>query len=160
MSINTKRVQGRRSARYESLEALLEEARSLAASDVAPLGNWSIGQVYEHLARSLDSSIDGAGFALPAPVRWMMTLLMKRKFLKVALPAGFQTTAAFEPDETAADVGLASLEAAVARQRVEGSRAMHPAFGRISREEWNEFHLRHAELHMSFLVPAAEGAAA
>jgi hypothetical protein len=29
---------------------------------------------------------------------------------------------------------------------------MHPAFGNIGREGWDQFNLRHAELHMSFLV--------
>jgi len=34
----------------------------------------------------------------------------------------------------------------------------HPLFGKLSREEWNRFHLRHAELHMSFLVQAEHAA--
>ena len=29
----------------------------------------------------------------------------------------------------------------------------HPVIGRLSAAQWNKFHLRHAELHLSFFVP-------
>ena len=152
MPINTKKVQGRRTVRYETLDELLADAQRFSGSEVRTLGNWSQGQIYEHLARAMDSSIDGAGFSLPAPVRWIMSLLMKRKFLEKELPAGFKSTAQFIPEETSAEEGLASLQRAIARQQQESKRAPHPAFGNIGREEWNDFNLRHAEMHMSFLV--------
>jgi len=163
MSINTKKVQGRRPVRYESLDELLADAERLAAAGgVRALGNWSQGQIYEHLGRSLDASIDGVGFTLPAPVRWMMSLAMKQKFLKREIPAGFKSTAAFVPDETPVEQGLASLRTAIERQRRESNRVTHPAFGNIGRQGWNDFNLRHAEMHMSFLVngdapPASAG---
>ena len=34
---------------------------------------------FEACGSGADSSIDGSGFALPAPVRWVFTRLMKRK---------------------------------------------------------------------------------
>lgn len=159
MSINTKKVSGRRPVRYESFDALLADARRLAQSDARALGNWSPGQIYEHLARSLNSSIDGMGFALPAPVRWIMSTFMKRRFLKQAIPAGFRTTGQFAPEEISTAAGLESLERAIARQKQEPQRAAHPAFGKITRSEWDDFHLRHAELHMSFLTDGRDGAA-
>lgn len=152
MPINTKKVEGRRSVRYESLDELLADARRLSGSGVRTLGNWSPGQVYEHLARSFDGSIDGVGFSIPAPARWMMSLLFKRKFLKKEIPAGFKSTDPFIPGETSAEEGLASLEKAISRQKQESQRVLHPAFGNIGREGWNDFNLRHAEMHMSFLV--------
>ncbi len=152
MQINTKKVQGRRTVRYESLDDLLADARHLSEAEVRALGNWSQGQIYEHLARALDSSIDGAGFSLPAPVRWIMALLMKRKFLTKDLPAGFKSTAQFIPGETPVEAGLASLETAIARQAQDSKRAPHPAFGNIGFKGWNDFNLRHAEMHMSFLA--------
>lgn len=152
MPINTKKVEGRRPVRYESLDELFADAERLAGGDVQTLGNWSSGQVYEHLARSLDASIDGFDFSMPAPVRWMMSLLMKRKFLKKELPAGFKSTDKFIPDETTSSDGLAALQKAIARQKQESARVPHPAFGNLSRDQWNDFHLRHAEMHMSFLA--------
>lgn len=151
--VNTKKVTGRREVRYENYEQLVADARAHSGPEVKPLGNWSPGQIFEHIARTLDMSIDGADFALPAPVRWAMSLLMKRKFLYGQLPAGFKSTDAFVADDgITAEAGLASLERAMARQQQESQRAMHPGFGQITRAEWDAFHLRHAELHMSFLT--------
>ncbi len=157
MTVNTKKVAGRREIRYESLDELFADAERLSQTNVSTLGNWSQGQIYEHLARSLDSSIDGAGFSLPLPMRWMLTLLMKKKFLTKKLPAGFQAPEKLTPRETAVDEALASLKAAIKRQQQESTRAPHPAFGDIGRDGWNDFNLRHAELHMSFLVNGERG---
>ena len=154
MTINTKKVSGRRDVRYESYADLLADAERVAAADnVQMLGNWSLGQIYKHLAMALDSSIDGVGFSLPAPARWLMTLLMKRRFLTKSVPAGFKTTKEFTPGETSAEEGLSALRAAIARQDQQQGRCMHPAFGKLSDQEWMDFNLRHAEMHMSFAVP-------
>lgn len=153
--INTKKVQGRRSVHYASIDEFLIEAKKLAECEVRALGNWSQGQIYEHLARALETSVDGVDFSIPAPMRWMVTLLMKKKFLYKEIPPGFKVSGKVLPEETTVADGLASLEKAVARQNSEARRAPHPAFGAISNEEWNAFNLRHAEMHMSFLIPQA-----
>lgn len=150
--INTKKVSGRRDVHYASLDELLDDAQRLAKTEVKTLGNWSQGQIYEHLARALDTSIDGVDFSFPAPARWMMSLLMKKKFLYREIPAGFKVTGKVLPEATSLEDGLASLEHAVARQKQETDRAIHPGFGKLSNEEWEAFHLRHAEMHMSFIT--------
>ena len=77
MTVETKKVRGRRKVRYESLDEFLTDAERHAQGDVRAIGNWSAGQIYEHLARAFDGSIDGVGFMMPAPVRWVMSLLFK-----------------------------------------------------------------------------------
>ncbi|MEZ6137548.1 MAG: DUF1569 domain-containing protein [Pirellulaceae bacterium] len=152
--VKTKNVVGRRKVRYDSYEDLLGDAQALTSSEVRTLGNWSFGQILVHVAQAIDSSIDGAGFALPWPLRWAMTLLMKKKFLSQALPPGFKSSPSFIPaDDVSVENGLALLQKAVARQGLETKRAPHPAFGSISAHEWTDFSLRHAEMHMSFVVP-------
>ena len=152
--INTKKVEGRREVRYESLDDLLADAKRFAGSQVRRLGNWSPGQIYEHLARSMNASIDGFNFSFPAPLRWFMSLLMKKKMLYQSIPAGFPSKPAFVAEDAITDeTGLANLEASIDRQKHDTSRAIHPGFGQLTREEWEAFHLRHAEMHMSFLVP-------
>lgn len=151
-SVNTKQVQGRRKVRYGSSDELLADAERRAQPDVRRVGNWSPGQIYEHLAIAMNNSIDGMDFMLPAPVRLVMNLFMKRKFIKQEIPPGFKAPSSARPDEIAAEAGLESLRQAVERVKTESGRALHPAFGKITREEWDEFHLRHAEMHMSFLV--------
>lgn len=156
MTVNTKKVQNRRSVRYASLPELLSDVENLAASEIRTLGNWSYGQILKHLAMSIDSSIDGTGFMLPAPARWLMSLLMKKRFLTQPIPAGFKSVAQFIPDKTSVAEGLASLRSALERQQREPNRALHPAFGKLSQAEWDAFNLRHAEVHMSFVVPNLE----
>jgi hypothetical protein len=34
--------------------------------------------------------------------------------------------------------------------------AEHPLFGWFTPEQWEQYHLRHAELHLSFLLPLAD----
>ncbi len=153
MTVKTKKVTDRRAVHYESFDDLLADAERLAAGEVRMLGNWSYGQILKHVAKSLDASIDGVGFMLPAPLRLAMKLLMKRRYLTKPLPPGFNAPKSFQPDETSVDEGLAALRAAIARQGRETERKMHPAFGRISNQEWDQFNWRHAEMHMSFVVP-------
>jgi len=152
MTVNPKDAKGRRTVRYESYSDMLTDVEQMAVADVSTVGNWSLGQILKHLAMSVDSSIDGAGFSLPAPVRWVMKLLMKRKFLTKPIPAGFKTTKEFTPDETSIEEGLALLRTAVDRQGKETKRAPHPGFGKFTAQEWTDFNLRHAELHMSFVI--------
>ncbi|REJ86679.1 MAG: DUF1569 domain-containing protein [Planctomycetota bacterium] len=45
------------------------------------------------------------------------------------------------------------LKAAIARCGEETRRADHPVFGRLTLDEWEQFGLRHAEMHMSFVHP-------
>ncbi len=152
MTVNTKSVEGRRTVRYESYDELLKDAERLASIDSAKtLGNWSQGQIYKHMADAIESSIDGSGFVLPWPVRIVFSLLMKRRFLYGTLPPGFKAPKRFQPDELDTGIALNDLRKAVARMKTESKRVMHPAFGHITREEWDQFNLRHCEMHMSFI---------
>lgn len=151
MEIKTKQVRGRRNVRYASYEDFIADAERLASGEVRALGNWSFGQILKHVAQSFDSSIDGVGFSLPAPARWLMTLFLKKRYLYQAIPPGFKSSEQFIPGETSDEQGLAALREAIDRQSREDRRAPHPGFGKISRDEWTAFNLRHAEMHMSFV---------
>jgi hypothetical protein len=100
----------------------------------------------------LDLSIDGFDFNMPAPVRLVMLLLMKKKFLTKSLPPGFKAPDKYTPAETSTEEGLAVLREAVDRQRRESKRVLHPGFGKFTNKEWDDFHFRHAEMHMSFVI--------
>lgn len=156
MTVNTKTVAGRRKLRYESLDDLLADAEKCAAGDTKQLGNWSPGQIFKHLAGAMESSIDGFDKLFPLPMRMALNVLMKKKFLNQAIPAGFKAPKNSQPAKTSNEEGLTLLRNAIERQKREPKRAMHPGFGKFTREEWEKFHLRHAEMHMSFLVPQSE----
>ena len=159
MAINTKKVSGRRQLRYDSYQDLLNDAERLAVSEVRTLGNWSLGQMLGHLARAMEMSIDGADFKAPWPVRFVVRLFFRQRFLSGPLPAGFRLSGAahdaFVPGPMSSQSGLAELRRAIDRVHNETDRAPHPLLGELSLDEWDSLHLRHAELHMSFLTPVS-----
>lgn len=147
----------RRTLRYDSYDDLLADAEAMAASDVTTVGKWSLGQNYDHLARSLNGSIDGIAFKLPFPARVLARLLMKNKLLNHSVPSGFKIAKSakpqIEPLQISTEEGLGNLREAINRVKSDSERAFHPAFGAITTDEWDRFNLRHAEMHMSHIVP-------
>jgi hypothetical protein len=72
------------------------------------------------------------------------------------MSAGFQLPPAMAaillPPETSVADGLSQLCAAAARFQQAPELKPHTVFGPMTRDEWEQFHCRHAELHMSFAV--------
>jgi hypothetical protein len=156
MPVDTAKVEGRRKVDYPSFAELLADADRLSSGPVKALGNWSAGQIYQHLTTAFNGSIDGFTMTFPWYLR-LMAKLFKKKLLSMPMPPGFKLPAgaseAMVPPETSTEAGLAELHSAVARLEREDRRTTHPMFGDITREEWDRIHLKHASLHMSFLVP-------
>ena len=159
MPINTAKVEGRRKLRFASFDELLADVDRLTSGPVKVLGNWSPGQIFRHLAIAYNSSIDGFAVTFPLHLR-LMAKLFRNKLLTMQMPAGFKLprsgASTLEPSATATKDGAAELRAAVARLQREPERAKHPMFGELSREEWDRVHLAHANLHLSFLIPARD----
>ena len=156
MGINTKTVAGRRQLKFHTLDEILADAERCAADNYRPIGNWSAGQIFSHLAKVMHGQIDGLPFTVPWPIR-MMLKLFRRKFLAGPMPPGFQlpsSAAAImaDPAVSTAD-GLDDLRKAVARLKSTTHRAPSPAFGKMTRDESDRLQCNHAELHLSFLVP-------
>ncbi len=154
--INTRQVTGRRTLRYESYEEALADVEKLAAGEVRTLGNWSFGQILRHLAVAVDTMIDGGPFNMPAPVKFFMRLLMKKRMLTQTLSPGFKlpkSAASLVPQETSVEESLELFRAAVERAKTETRRAPHGGFGVMGPGEWDQFQLRHFEMHLSFVVP-------
>ncbi len=160
MTVQTKSVKGRRTVSYQSYDDLLADAEEMAHGVVQTLGNWSLGQIFQHIATGLETSIDGSPLKFPFPIR-LAAPFLKKRFLTKTLSPGFQLPAsarkALVPDATVSTAdGLDALRLAVSRCESENERALHPLLGRLSKKEWDQFNFRHAEMHMSFVVPAEE----
>jgi len=158
MAVETKKVQGRRTVRYESYADLLADAETMVASEVKLLGNWSLGQILKHLAISHHTSIDGIDMKVAWPIKLLVKTFMKKRFLNKPMPTGFKIPAKLEgkfiPDESAdAREALEELRAAVERVQSAPKFALHAMLGKLTAEEWEKFNLRHSEAHMSFVVP-------
>ena len=158
MPVNTAKVSDRRTLHFERMDQILAEATRLAAGPYQRRGNWSLGQICDHLARTIQGSLDGLPFTAPWYVR-IFARLMKGRWLNGKMPAGFnlpEKAAAHlvgpEPSDAA---GLATLRAAIERFQSEPKRAPSPVFGTMSNDDWIKLHCRHSELHLSFLQPGA-----
>jgi len=161
VSINTAKVSGRRKVRFATLDEILADAERLATGPIRPLGNWSFGQCTGHLARAMSMSLDGIeGGRAPWVIRMFLRVL-KHRLLTKGLRPGFNLRSPFAdqmiPDGAhSTDEGLNELRNHIARLKRETQRHPHPAFGPLTREEWDQLHMRHAELHLSFFVPAQD----
>lgn len=158
MAVDVKHVVDRRVVRYDTLQDLLADAEQLAAGPVRTLGNHSFGQILRHLALTMNGSIDDAFSSIRFP--WWIRFLarMRRKAIfagglrpGIRLPSDADVYA--WPKEKELTAMLEDLRKAVSRLENETKRGSHPAFGKLTVNEWNQFHLRHSELHMSFVVP-------
>jgi len=155
-TINTAKVKGRRQLRFDSLDDIAMEVERLAGSKgVRAMGNWSSGQVLQHLATTMENSIDGFQGSVPAPVRLFLRLFMRRRFITKPMPPGFKLPVSagnLLPAPTSWDRALTNFRRAMQRVKTEARRSPHPAFGPMTVDEWNQIHCRHSELHLSFLV--------
>jgi Protein of unknown function (DUF1569) len=157
-AIDTSKIIGRRQIHFDSLDDILAEVERLAdAKEMRALGNNSAGQILRHLATAMNKSIDGFTHRPPAAVRFFLRVFLKRRILMRTMSAGFKLPAAAQSEMwgPAVDLasGLTSIRQAIARLRTETPRQPHPAFGPLLPDEWLQLHCRHAELHLSFLVP-------
>ena len=157
MAVKTGKVTGRRKVHYDSYQDLLNDAERLAGGEVRLLGNWSFGQILGHLARSMEFAIDGAPFKAPWAMRCIARLFMRQRLITRPMPAGFKLPGRaaehLVPDPLSTEEGMASLRAAIQRMHDETERQPHALLGELSLDEWDSLQLRHAEMHLSFVVP-------
>ena len=155
--VDCTKVQGRRTLSFATLDEALADAEALvAAKNVRMLGNHSLGQLLAHLGIAINSSIDGFSGHAPWFIR-MMAKTIKGRILKKGMRPGFKLptrreTGAF-PEQISPAEGLEKFHAAIARCGKEKMTAPHPAFGKLTHEQWYRLHCHHAALHLSFCVP-------
>lgn len=156
--IDTSKVTGRRQLHFDSLNDIGADVERLAKSrEIRVLGNWSAGQVLDHLAIVMNKSIDGFTNRPPALIRFVVRLLFKKRFLTKTMPPGFQLSPKMQtelvPPSISLEEGLAHFRQALTRLQTDKSRAPNVVLGPLTNDEWVQLHCRHSELHLSFLVP-------
>jgi hypothetical protein len=165
MPLDTRTVTGRRALHLASLDDLSAEverlAEAAAAGHVRALGNWSPAQALWHIGRLIGFSLDGFPFRYPWWLRWparLLRLMSWRWLVRLAFRPGFTNppaARAVEPDPAVPlPEAVAFLSGQLDRLR-RGERMTYPSpvEGPITHEQWLFAHLRHAELHLSFLIP-------
>ena len=145
----------RRQLRFESYDQMLADVHAMHARPTRHLGNWSLGQICEHLAKAIDYAVDGAPFQVP----WVFRTVgpwIKKRIIERPMKPGFRlpkSAAEYLPQETDAAAGIARLEQAIERYRRAPELKRHVFFGVMTREEYDQLNFRHAEMHLSFVVP-------
>ena len=160
--VDTRKAE-RRALSYHCTGCLKEDLAKIEAADRAgtlrTTGNWTAGEILDHVAKTIEFSIDGfpPEVRVPWPVRMVARLMKGRVTSGKTLPPGFKLpkeSAAFlpAPGTSTAD-GLARLRRVVDRLDA-GARCVHPspAFGAMSHDEWMRLHLGHAQLHVGFIA--------
>jgi hypothetical protein len=157
-TIDTANVSGRRTLHFDTIDQILDDVDMLGKSrEIRALGNWSPGQIFQHLANTMNCSIDGFKSMLPAPLRWLLRIFMKKRILTSGMTPGFKLgkrqAEQLVPPPTNVEDGLLSLRTALHRLKTEAKRSPSAFLGHLTDDEWTQIHCRHAELHLSFLVP-------
>ena len=159
MSIDTSKVPNRRQLQFQTIDDILREVERLNQGKIQTLGNWSGGQILRHLAVVMNGSIDGMPVRLPFYLR-LLGRMLKGRVLRKGMTSGFRLKGPMAdtilPPPTSWEEGLQTFRQAVHRQQTEAKREPSPFLGSMTREDWNQLHCRHAELHLSFLVPASD----
>jgi hypothetical protein len=150
----------RRILRFSTIDDALEDVRILAAADATGslrcLGNWGFGQNLNHLATWVDYAYDGAPIKLPFFIPWLLRP-MKNRILTKPMRAGSRLPRV--PGGTLAVLpvpnsqGLAHFQTAFTRLKNEAPRLPNVLLGPLTHAQWIAMNLRHAELHLSFLLP-------
>ena len=156
VSINSKSIRDRRSLRFSCLNDVIADAERLVASpNPRTLGNWPLDQLLTHLAIGINGSLDGISGKAPLFIR-LVGPLIKRRVFQHGLSPGFRLPKKLEavafPAGASPQQALEQLRAAVQRTDIETMTVIHPVFDRLTHDEWLQFHLRHAELHLSFAI--------
>ena len=150
----------RREVRYESREEFLADAERLSNIPIHTVGKWTYPQILDHLARTMTASLDGFGFKAPGWARLLIAPFVKNSFLTKTMKPGFNSNSAtgrrrrsIPAPDLSLPAAMVNLRKAMTRIAHEPANAEHPFFGKLASQEWTSLHLRHAELHMSFVVP-------
>jgi len=146
----------RRRLRFDSYDEIIAEIDSLHVRPHQQLGNWSLPITVGHLANAVHASIDGVEFPVPWYFRLIGPWLIKPRLLK-SFPVGVKlpqvTREKLVPRQIDYEVALAHLKRGIERLKSDTQRRPHPVVGKLTIAEWDQFHFRHAEMHLGFLVP-------
>ncbi|MFM7074501.1 MAG: DUF1569 domain-containing protein [Planctomycetaceae bacterium] len=150
----------RRRLDFRSWDALLADAEHLARDGYERAGRWSLAQALDHVGAGLRVALAGSTNRLPWPMRmsarsFALPVMRAWRWIPAGIPAPtwWQPQVPADADDATA---LARFRTEVAAFRAhEGPYQPHPAFDRLTREDYEDLMLIHASHHLGFLVPRA-----
>lgn len=156
---NTKKITGRRSVHYDTFADALADIEQITSQPHHALGNWNAAQNVEHVCLPLGWAIEGyPDWMKPNLFIKLLGPMIMRRSLTKGFPAGIQpppdviAKLAPSPDVTV-EQALARFRELAERFPQAETQPRHPFFGPMTKAQHEQFNLRHAELHFSFIVP-------
>jgi hypothetical protein len=155
----TSKVTDRRQLRFSSMRDIFDDVEYLASGDPPrTTGNWSCGQIVQHVAMLINFSIDGfPAPRLALPLR-ILGRLMRKRALADPMRAGIRFPRKWTflaPDGAILwEDAVEYMNETMARLDTGRMTAPSPILGKLSHEQWEQLHCRHAEMHFSFMHPA------
>jgi hypothetical protein len=149
----------RRTLNFALLDEVMPDVERLLAGH-STVGQWSLGQICNHLARTISGSVDGFPTLAPWLIRRTVGPLAFRGVDRLGrLPTGVKAAAyLIPPPGLDARAEAEALGAAIARfQALTGPAGEHPFFGRMSLARLTRAHCLHCAHHLSFARPEEEG---
>ena len=144
----------------QTLQELVGLTRRLSGAEpvASHSGNWTLAQVCEHLAKTIEQSCPGGDMGPAAIPRWIQPIARRVFFLIPYVPAGRPAPPSILPGETSAtDKAIERLAGAVqdfekVSLPLRGRMVSHPAFGVLSHEQWRKVHLVHGKHHLKIFT--------
>jgi hypothetical protein len=149
----------RRKLRFRQLDDILAEAERLNRGPYQIGGSWSLGQSLKHLGLAMMLCVgEGNPFKVPLLVKVVGRTVYRPIMLHWYFPSGFKlpkrAAAVLVPQEPVSyEEGLETMRMGMERMAEDPNRVAHPVIGPLNAAQWNLLHLRHAELHLGYLVP-------
>ena len=158
--VDTGKVQDYRKLRFGSVAELRREIDLLVAAEEAGTlrrsGNWTLGQIFGHLATWINYGYEGYPMRVPWFVRFFVRMQF-RSYVRNGLPRSLRIpkveAGTYGTDVLSTQEGARQLRAALDRLAREPATHDSPAFGKISEADRTELTLRHAELHLGYVHP-------
>ncbi|WP_182867419.1 DUF1569 domain-containing protein [Rhodopirellula sp. JC639] len=148
-----------RKLRFGSIEEAMAEAERLAASPTRTTGQFSLGQILEHLARTLEVAMHEREMppaALPMRIlsRMVRPMVLRKASTGFKLPSKAQNVL-WPSEAVSTEDGLKHLRDAYRRFKAADPLPKHVFFGNMTRQQHDALQCRHFEGHLGFVHPVS-----
>jgi hypothetical protein len=145
---------------FESLSDAIADVDHLHREGWSRAGNWSLGQILDHLNITLRFSFGDIPFYLPMPIRPIVKLvfwptIVKGKPIRLRGVAPKKLQPRSEPDESVVVKEFTELVQRHINPNIEFA-PIHPVFGRLARQDWLLVQKWHVTHHVNFMLHSIE----
>jgi len=144
----------------QTLQELVTLTRRLSGAGTltSHSGTWTLAQLCEHLAKTIEQSCPGGDMGPAAIPRWIQPIVRRVFFLVPYVPPGRPAPPSILPGESpATDEAIERFARAVhdfekVSLPLRGRMVSEPMLGVLSHEQWRKVHLIHGKHHFKIFT--------